>query len=270
MRFISSLVIGTALAASLTAIVSPAFAADYQPPLLGPAEDPFMMEEVVTTVSTSHWYLRGDIAVSLDEFPHSREIEFYGFEEDSNFGTIGASLAVGYQISDLFRTEVEFAYHDLGEASGSVDDVPCLVDGAFDCDYSARADASNAALLLNAYADLGTIAGFTPYVGAGVGAALVSTDVDVSSTCSDPDLTDAIDCDPDDTTEIGYSADEVAVAMQVGAGVSYQIADRFAVDLGYRYFRVFGHDKIYVDDDFDWGMDDDLHEFRVGFRYGFF
>lgn len=80
--------------------------------------------------------------------------------------------------------------------------------------------------LANAYVDFGNFGGFTPYVGAGVGFAHVSvngmTDVNVPN------------------NGFAYAADnsETNFAWAIHAGLSYDVTDRVAIDLGYRYLNI--------------------------------
>jgi opacity protein-like surface antigen len=77
--------------------------------------------------------------------------------------------------------------------------------------------------LFNAYIDIGTWCGLTPYVGGGVGMASVSVlglkDVNV----------------PNLGVAFGRDNTEYNFAWALYAGMSYDVTDRFTLDLGYRY-----------------------------------
>ena len=77
--------------------------------------------------------------------------------------------------------------------------------------------------LANAYIDIGTWRGITPYVGAGVGVASVSVlglkDVNV----------------PQNSIFYGADNTEVNFAWALYAGMSYDVTSQFTVDLAYRY-----------------------------------
>lgn len=115
--------------------------------------------------------------------------------------------------------------------------------------------------MLNAYKDLGNFGGFTPYLGAGIGAAYHKLD-DVYFT-QNPNLTNRIHGDND-----------LAFAWSLMAGVGYQISDRATLDVGYRYIDM---GKISSQrSDTGGGVNpavhfDDLtaHEVKVGLRYNF-
>ena len=116
-------------------------------------------------------------------------------------------------------------------------------------------------LMLNAYKDLGNFGGFTPYIGAGVGAAYHQLD-DVYFT-GNPNLTNRIKGDND-----------LAFAWSLMAGVGYQISDRTTLDVGYRYIDMgkissqrsdsagFVNPAVHFDDL-------TAHEVKVGLRYNF-
>jgi len=116
-------------------------------------------------------------------------------------------------------------------------------------------------LMINAYKDLGNWGGFTPYVGAGIGAAYHQLD-DVSFT-GNPNLTNRIRGDND-----------LAFAWSLMAGVGYQISDRATLDVGYRYIDMgkissqrsdsagFVNPAVHINDL-------TAHEVKVGLRYNF-
>lgn len=85
------------------------------------------------------------------------------------------------------------------------------------------ADISSWLFLANAYWDIGTWCGFTPYVGAGIGFANISVeglkDVNVPA------------------NSVFYAADNSTTnfAWAIHAGVSYDVSPQLAIDLAYRY-----------------------------------
>jgi len=116
-------------------------------------------------------------------------------------------------------------------------------------------------LMLNVYKDLGNYAGFTPYVGVGVGAAYHIVD-EVFFT-GNPALTNRIEGDRD-----------LSFAWALMAGVGYQVSERAILDFGYRYIDLgkassgrvdnagFVNPRVEIDDIA-------AHEFKVGLRYHF-
>lgn len=94
--------------------------------------------------------------------------------------------------------------------------------------------------LVNAYIDMKTLSGLTPYIGAGVGYQWNHAD------------------DMEGFKPHGF-------AWQVGAGVSYALCDHMSLDLGYRYLS--SADKMYDGDDFK--VHTAYHQFRLGAAYAF-
>ena len=116
-------------------------------------------------------------------------------------------------------------------------------------------------MLANAYADLGTWHGFTPYVGAGIGGAYVKWD-NLRNTVGG-------------ITTVHEGAKNWRFAYAAMAGTSYCLTDRLKLDVGYRYARVNGGRMFELapagpggaGPGFDRGFD--IHEGRAGLRYQF-
>ena len=71
--------------------------------------------------------------------------------------------------------------------------------------------------LVNAYFDMGTWSGFTPYVGVGAGMSLITSQTFV------------------DDNQVGSRGKAHNMTWAAMAGVSYQVAPQWVVDVGYRY-----------------------------------
>lgn len=129
---------------------------------------------------SSGLYLRGDIGYAgwrdegnptyrtFDAGTGYSNIPFDGARFDKPFsGTIG----LGYQITDTFRADLTADYFEGRFDGSSLTASPCAGQGAgTSCAFAATADFSALGLMANAYVDFGTLAGFTPYLGAGIGA----------------------------------------------------------------------------------------------------
>src|ERR1700761_2104009 len=129
----------------------------------------------VEEYAPSGWYLRGDIGMTNQNFKglHQRlydvpgtSVEAVGMGWDSSmlFG-----LGVGYKFNDWVRFDVTGEYRGKSNFHGS-DNVTFNGGRGVD-NYSGSK--SEWVVLTNAYVDLGTWYNFTPYIGAGVGAANV-------------------------------------------------------------------------------------------------
>ena len=243
--------------------VSQAFAADiYEPPVVEYVPPAPIYKEV------GGWYIRGDIDYHSPKLRGTQYIT-YGccepepgtnrFGETSLKGALSLGAGVGYQINRHFRTDLTgdywFKSKFVGSTSGSCGGNPCVSEDS--SDFSAML------LLANAYADLGTYYGVTPYIGAGIGGAHVKWG----------DLRNTIGGNTD--VHKGSSGWRFAYALMAGA--SYCITEQLQADLGYRYSRIEGGRmfeeysttgvSIGVGPGFDDGIN--THEVRAGLRWTF-
>lgn len=141
------------------------------------------------------------------------ELSYAGFDlgsEDETSTEAGAAIAVGYDFSKKFdlpvRAELEFAATGATSKDVNAYGIP------------AEVEIGAKTLLANVYWDIANYNGFTPYVGAGLGLAIVNTEAGA----------------------LGYSVDDnkTVVAGQIGFGCAYAINEMFSVDLGYRYLMM--------------------------------
>jgi len=244
-----ALVAGIALAA-----VTPAFAADLPDIPVEP-----MPPVVVEQPETGGWYIRGDVDYHMHQW-NGADYVTYGPPAGTNTFTTGRfdnswSLGggIGYKVTRHFRVDATADYFFRtsfnGSTTGTCGAVPC----------SSTDTSSFAALLLlaNAYADLGTYHGITPYVGVGIGGAHVNWGT-LRNTIG------AVTTDHD-----GARGWRFAYAATLGA--SYCLTNALDLDVGYRFSRITGGRMFQLDagggagPGFDRGID--THEVRVGLRY---
>lgn len=216
------------------------------------------------------WYLRGDIGMSnqrLNRLDYSGFDlpEIFGWHEDGEFDAgITGQIGVGYQFNDWLRADVTAQYRGKTEFSAldfyANPSNPSFGDGTND--YSAKK--SEWLFLANAYADLGTYGGITPYVGAGIGAS--------RNTISDFRDINIIQ------GAGGYagSHSEWNLAWALHAGVGIQATERMTIDLGYSYVDLGDGETgtFYNDNGETRGesvkfKDITSHDFKVGVRYAF-
>ena len=216
-----SALLGAATAAALLASVSTTgFAADFG----------YSVKDAPPPAPSGRtWYLKGTIGAGNNEVG-SMWNEVY--ERDGGF-TIGHAdmktsafygLGIGveynrwlrFDLTGEYRGKYLFIGNDRYNRGGPCPGPDC---GA----NSFTADIESWVGLANAYIDLGTWRGLTPYVGGGVGIASVSVlgleDVNTPN------------------AGIGFGADhtETNFAWALYAGVSYDVTSQFTMDLGYRY-----------------------------------
>src|ERR1700727_1455883 len=184
------------LACAGLAVAARASAADLlgtSPPLTMPGSQAPTMFELGT-----NWYVRGNIGVSFDRAP---SVSFSSIALPP-LGVLGAPLTIGnganwtttdftggagfgYRWNDWLRFDATWDYR-TGPGGSRQATVVCpyglngvsspggvplgfLYDTTNTCNASANVSQSDNAFLANAYFDLGTYYGFTPYVGGGLG-----------------------------------------------------------------------------------------------------
>lgn len=245
------------LAALFAGFAGHAYAADLPEPV---EEAPPPVVEA-QPIDLGGWYIRGDL-----DYHKSRVsgIDYSTYTVDPcncdvivggksfDFGKLKGSFSlgggVGYKVNDYFRTDVTADYWFKSDFNGGTSDALTT---------STEVSRMSALLLLaNAYVDIGTWHGITPYVGAGIGGAHVKWDE-----VRDPN-----------TTERNPGSSNWRFAYALMAGASYCLTDRVILDAGYRFThiqggRMFDWDASSAGPGFDRGIN--THEVRGGLRYQF-
>jgi opacity protein-like surface antigen len=302
-----------ALVALALAPLTPAFAADYDPPIYVDQAPDYVPVEV-----GSGWYLRGDVAysinksyknssLSVDDSLFDNNLVGLGwagpldeFSSSENQNPVSGSVGFGYHFNDYLRADINVGLLSNNKSSGAgnlfagyldpfsfVDqsdlnnhvapDFGCLgkrtvtkttfdaggnqvgtpvvavdPDWRRDCIVSASAKSTAWNGLANGYIDLGTYAGFTPYVGAGIGVLLTQTKASATSQCEAEEQTTSNGTTTTTTTflcrgqtspsdapvnyaPISYSKTNYDFLYGLSAGFSYQVAKNTSLDFGYQY-----------------------------------
>lgn len=224
------------LAAALILVpASAARAADDDLPRLGKAGDFSLAPPEVSEDAAGGWYVRADAGYVAGYVDGSFNTLFVNTLPTGSSGhasgwSIGGGL--GYRFTPWLRGEVSLDYLDLGG-------VDTLL-GRFEADATVA--------LASLYWDIITIAGFTPYVGGGVGFAI--------DEITPPALFDRFGSD-------------WHFAWSLGAGVSYALSGAWSIDLGYRYVSLGAPDlPIGLPAVASVGIDTlGGHQVRIGVRY---
>ena len=252
-----------------TVVTTSASAADLPPIVNIPPE--------IVPQSYGGWYLRGDVGYASTEVlgvsyfqGSSLTGEFEQHDIDSGWMFGGG---IGYQINDWFRVDATANYYSEVDFIGSTaQDVACS-DGTVGaiCSYSDNGGVQITTLLANAYVDLGTWQGLTPYVGAGIGGAFLHWN----------DLNN-IESNVSGTVPTTLANDVHAklsgwrFAYGLHAGASYDISAKLKLDAGYSFTHItdgemfgFGAKSGLVGTQ---GFHDDMkvHAFKVGLRYALY
>jgi opacity protein-like surface antigen len=201
------------------------------------------------------WYLRGYIGLSNQQFggldhPSFDIPAYYEWLDKGEFDAGGIfGLGIGYQINNWFRVDVtgeyrgktqfhaldRYASFDEADIGGPVfDDEDNNLWGTNDY----RAKKSEWLFLGNAYVDLGTYHGVTPYVGAGIGASYntISNFRDVNV----------------ETGGGGYAGTghQWTLAWALHTGLAFKATRNLTIDVGYSFVHLGdGRTGIFYNDD---------------------
>lgn len=195
----------------------------------------------------SGWYLRGDIGYAKHPDPDvTFGPVFITDEAWEDTWTVGVGL--GYRFSDHIRVDVTGDYR-LSSDITFADSIGAVQTGGMD----------STVLLANVYWDITNMSGFTPYIGAGIGATYNRVDR-------------LYEGNPPPDYEIGENNWAFAAALM--AGVSYDVSDSLKLDANYRYLWLGDGQTAFESNTgvnpFRFKYDDlAAHEFRIGARYEF-
>ena len=201
---------------------------------------------------SSGWYLRGDVGYRWGALDSAVSASPFADPTDSHLGqTMVGTLGIGIK-SRWLRTDLTVDYWGKSKFHGLTTGTTC--GGGGPCFADNRSGYTAWLLLANAYADLGTYHGVTPYIGAGIGGAHIQWDNVV---------------DTNGNANPGAGTWRFAYALMAGA--SYCLTHNLDLDVGYRFTRVEGGRMFEfangVGPGYDKGMN--VHEVRAGLRYNF-
>lgn len=221
MRLVGRFVVGAALALLSCGVAA---AADTQ----GKASP----EQPAAEAEFGGWYLRGDTGVAIGHLggvSSSFDAGFAvpGFTRDGNTlgraAIIGAGL--GYQFNSWFRADVTGEWRsDQNYRASASWDAPACPNGRCTDAYTGKLQ-TNGLFLANAYLDLGTWSGITPYVGGGIGAAHTRFGA----------LTDEGDDPFGARYGVSPARSDWSVAWALMAGADIAVSPTVSIDVGYRY-----------------------------------
>jgi opacity protein-like surface antigen len=162
----------------------------------------------------SGWYLRGDIGYRWNGGGPSASNVTHERYSSSYDGTVG----FGYKYQ-WFRADVTYDRAGPSRVRATTNVATAQPQ------YSAKIDAET--VLVNGYVDFGTWSGFTPYVGGGVGAARLKSS----------NYVDTSDPSPSTNGVMGQGTHQ-NFGWAAMAGVAYQVAPNWLIDVGYRYLAL--------------------------------
>lgn len=232
---------------------SGAVAADYEPPMV--IDTP---EEYVPVEVGNGWYLRGDIGYKFNTPYRDTVFASASYSQEENILPLTGSIGFGYRFTDYFRMEA-----NLGLLTTNSSSLNYLTDdgmGVVVSEVNVGTENEIWTGMVNAYADLGTYVGFTPYVGAGIGVAATKRNYSFSENFVDGAIVDVAYAD---------NALQYVFAYSIGAGVNYQLTKNLSVDLGYEYFSAPDAEYVTMVTPTTYAINSgvDYHQVKLGLRY---
>lgn len=211
---------GAAISAILCAAIVPAQAAD-----LG-----YSVKDIPPPPPSGRaWYLKGTIGMKNAEPGSIWRDEFssgdYTVHHTDIKSTALYGIGIGVEHSRWLRFDVtgEYRGKQLFLAFDTYNNGgPCPGGGCGSNEHTA--DLESWLGLVNAYIDIGTWRGVTPYIGGGIGVA--SIDVQGYTDVNTPTGGFAYSVSDNSTTNFAWA---------LYAGLSYDVTDQFTIDLAYRY-----------------------------------
>lgn len=174
--------------------------------------------------TASNWYLRGDLGYKWYSSPNaSFDYQGYGdFEKESLDDTGVVGLGFGYRFNNNFRTDLTLDYEWASQFKGDLK-CPDPCQNIYSTEY---ADIDAWSGLANFYWDFDFsgegLAGFIPYVGAGVGFSTLTT-------------SNVKYVNPDGSTGTWKGDSTTNFAWALMAGVSVPMSNNWIFDVNYRY-----------------------------------
>jgi opacity protein-like surface antigen len=218
------------VAAAFMSASSFAQAADL--PLRGPVPQPMAMAPAPMQEDYSGLYLRGDVGVGISNFNQiSRNApQLTSFKSEYNEISSNAHIGagIGYAWNSWLRTDLTLELRGAGQ---HVNGRYSYTSGGGSGYNDYKANLNQVVGLVNAYIDLGTFAGITPYIGAGIGFAhnrMGYTSMPGSYGCGG--------CITP-TNEVVSPGAKTNLAWALMAGVSYDVSRNAKLELGYRYLN---------------------------------
>lgn len=204
----------------------------------------------------SGWYIRGDISFARDTLPKiSSDLNLIPSASTRNAWNVGAGG--GYKFNNWFRSDLTLDYLRTRNTIGYGGAKACpdqYVDAADPtqpqilqnqiCGVQFANNLQRRVLLANGYFDLGNWYGFTPYVGAGVGASYGTYSGGTSYLNPDGTSYNRTLTDPVTNVTTSYFYDQAVrtkkyqLAYALMAGFAVDVASHTSLDIGYRYLNL--------------------------------
>ncbi len=208
------------------------------------ADMPFYPSEPTQQVKVEFgtgWYIRGDAAWAFDQAPVINPGLFDVTTRVRN--NFSLDLGGGYKFNNWFRGDMTLgAYGAQPILVNNTAFAPGIIGGGL-------GDLNKYILLVNAYLDLGTWYGVTPFVGVGGGGDLINSSNSAG------------------LAFFGMPNRSFNFAWALMGGVAYNLTDNAAVEVGYRYVHFGNYTGFDGIDGVIFNKNLSAQEVRVGLRY---
>ena len=226
MGVVKALFAAGVLAVAASTTVSAADLLPPPPPLSGPAAH--------VAPDYSGWYLRGDVGVgsafsadASSTFAPGLTPPGFRFHQSEVGDAAFVGFGIGYRYNSWLRFDVtgeyrgSASYHAINSYGTTDANNTCSVGPT--CFDVYRGTVKGGVVMGNAYVDLGTWGGITPYVGVGLGGAMNR-------------MSNYYDFNPSTGGfGIGATRTKYQFAWALMAGLSYAVTQNVSLELGYRY-----------------------------------
>ncbi len=237
---------GAVLLSAAAIILAQAASAADMPSYYMPSSSDAPVDQPVPMEFGSGWYLRGDASFGPEDKPKlllQNDTPTFS-RKGSTFGyALGGG--VGYKLINGLRIDVTADYLDPFHYSATQ---TCGIG----CAQEPRTTVQRWDGLVNGYYDVGTWAGFTPYVGAGLGVAGMRERDTLAMS--------------DGSSLSAQNHSDTRFAWAAMAGVSYAVAPHILLDIGYRYLDL-GRSTITLLPSTNVSRSISEQQIRVGVRY---
>lgn len=184
------------------------------------------------------WYLRGDIGMTNQRVKKLESSASPDIISESGIGFDSATLfgvGAGYQFNNWFRVDVTGQYRGKANFHGSqsLSYFDSAVGGVVYNANTYTGSKSEALFLVNAYADLGTWWGITPFIGAGVG-----TSYNRISSFQDVGVSNSGGVSLPGSVTYFKDAGKWNFAWAAHAGLAYRVSPSLTLELAYSYVNL--------------------------------
>ena len=172
--------------------------------------------------------------------------------------TLGGGIFLGYDFykanNTPLRAEIEYAMRSSVNTDYDLKHKNAGVNGA-----TLKAEYNMHTIFANVYYDFHNDSQFTPYVGGGLGLAIINSKYEGEASFAGGNYSDS------------FNQSQTAFAYNLGLGCSYDLTDVITADVGYRFVGTSYHetDKSIGGNKIKLGMSNYANEFSLGLRFNF-